>query len=281
MKKNEIFLCSICNTLSGSCAEDCGYCTQSAKFGADIKRWNYKSVDVVLNEARAAAKAGALGFCLVSSGRNLDEKRLEYICRCARAIIADGLHLHLIGCNGIASREALAELKNAGIASYNHNLETAQSHFSKICTTHSYEERYKTNENAASVGLGICCGGIFGLGESWEQRHEFLRAIASLKPHTSPINFFMRNPALPINAPQIEKEEALECIKLAKQYLPNARLMAAGGREMVFGSNQREIFELGINAVVLGDYLTTSGNEPNAEVKMLKDYGLEIATNCE
>lgn len=276
-----IFLCTICNVSSGSCAEDCAYCTQSAKYNADIDRYKYKPIPQILEEAKRASENGALGFCLVTSGRNLDSKRTEYIAEAAREIVKSGLHLHLIGCSGIASVESLMELKKAGIVSYNHNLETSQNFFPKICTTHSFAERYETNENALKAGLGLCSGGIFGLGESWQDRIDLLSALRTLNPHTTPINFFIPNPALPLSQEILSQEEALECVKLAREYLPNARLMIAGGRERVFGDNQKMLFECGINAVVLGDYLTTKGNTPKDEVERIKSYGYEIATSCE
>ncbi|MDY2585081.1 biotin synthase [Helicobacter sp.] len=277
----EIFLCTICNVSSGSCAEDCAYCTQSAKFNADIERYKYKAIPKILEEAKRASENGALGFCLVTSGRELDSKRTEYITQAARAIVDSGLHLHLIGCSGIASTEALVELKNAGIASYNHNLEASRNFFPKICTTHSFEERYATCENALKAGLGLCSGGIFGMGESWQDRMDLLYALQTLNPHSAPINFFIPNPALPLTQDTLSQEEALECVKLAREYLPNARLMIAGGRERVFGEDQKDLFESGINAVVLGDYLTTKGNTPKDEVERIKSYGYGIATSCE
>ena len=277
----EIFLCSICNVSSGSCAEDCAYCTQSAKYNAEIDKYKYKPIPQIVEEARRASANGAVVFCVVTSGRNLDSKLTEYIAEAARAIVKEGLHLHLIGCNGIASVESLVELREAGIASYNHNLETSQNFFPNICTTHSFEERFQTNENARKAGLGICCGGIFGMGESWQDRMDFLYALQTLKPHTTPINFFIPNPALPLKQEILSQEEALECVKLAREYLPNVRLMIAGGRERVFGENQKQLFESGINAVVLGDYLTTKGNTPKEEVERIQSYGYGIATNCE
>ena len=277
----DIFLCTISNVSSGSCAEDCAYCTQSAKFNADIDRYKLKPIEQILHEAKVASENGALGFCLVTSGRNLDDKRVEYISKVARTIVDSGLHLHLIGCNGIATKEALKELKDAGIASYNHNLESSNAFFPNICTTHSWEERYETCENALEVGLGLCSGGIFGMGESWQDRMDLLHALQTLKPHSSPINFFMPNSALPLSKEILSRQDALECVKLAREYLPNVRLMIAGGRELVFGNDQKELFECGINAVVLGDYLTTKGNTPNEEVERIKSYGYSIATSCE
>lgn len=277
----DIFLCTICNVSSGSCAEDCAYCTQSAKYNADIERYKYKPIDKILEEARRASANGALGFCLVTSGRELDSKRTEYIAQAAQAILKDGLHLHLIGCSGIADVESLKILKEAGIASYNHNLEASQNFFPQICTTHSFKERYETCKNALSAGLGLCSGGIFGMGESWQDRMDLLYALQTLNPHSVPINFFIPNIALPLKQEILSKEEALECVKLAREYLPNARLMIAGGRERVFGEDQRALFESGINAVVLGDYLTTKGNTPKEEVERIKSYGYGIATRCE
>lgn len=277
----EIFLCTICNVSSGSCAEDCAYCTQSAKYNADIERYKYKPIPQILEEAKRASENGALGFCLVTSGRELDNKRTEYIAQAARAIVDSRLHLHLIGCSGIASVEALKELKSAGIASYNHNLEASRNFFPKICTTHSFEERYETCENALKAGLGLCSGGIFGMGEGWQDRMDLLYALQTLNPHSVPINFFIPNPALPLTQEILSQEEALECVKLAREYLPNVRLMIAGGRERVFGENQKALFECGINAVVLGDYLTTKGNTPKDEIERIKSYGYGIAISCE
>lgn len=278
---SDIFLCTICNVSSGSCVEDCSYCTQSGKYNAEIEKYKYKEIDLILEEAKMAAQNGALGFCLVTSGRNLDAKRVEHISKAARAIVKEDLHLHLIGCNGIANKESLKELKDSGIASYNHNLEASQNFFPQICSTHSFKERYETCENALSVGLGLCSGGIFGMGETWQDRMDLLYALQTLNPHSSPINFFIPNKALPLKEEILSREEALECVKLAREYLPNTRLMIAGGRERVFGENQKELFECGINAVVLGDYLTTKGNTPQEEKERIKSYGYEIATSCE
>lgn len=277
----DIFLCSICNVSSGACLEDCAYCTQSAKYNAKIERYRLKPLEQILQEARRAADNGALGFCLVTSGRELDDKRVEFISQAAKEILKEGLHLHLIGCSGIATKEALKELKEAGIASYNHNLETSKNFFPQICSTHSFKERYETCENALEVGLGLCSGGIFGMGETWQDRLDLLSALQTLNPHSVPINFFIPNPALPLTKEVLSKKEALECVKLAREYLPNSRLMIAGGRERVFGNDQEELFRCGINAVVLGDYLTTKGNTPKEEVERIKGYGYSIATSCE
>ena len=132
-----VFLCSICNISSGSCAEDCGFCTQSAKHHADITRYKYKPIEQIVLEAKNASSYGALGFCLVTSGLGLDDKKLAYVCDAARAVRAALPHIHLIACNGLATLEQLKALKEAGVNSYNHNLESSKNYYAKICTTHS------------------------------------------------------------------------------------------------------------------------------------------------
>ena len=153
--KKSIFLCSICNISSGSCAEDCGFCTQSAHHHADIERYKYKPVDQIVFEAKSATSNGAIGFCLVTSGLGLDDKKLSFVCEVARAIRAELPELNLIACNGIATVEQLRTLKEAGINSYNHNLESSQNFYDTICTTHSWESRYQTCLNVNEAGLSL------------------------------------------------------------------------------------------------------------------------------
>ncbi|WP_163498741.1 biotin synthase [Helicobacter suis] len=277
----QIFLCSISNVSSGDCSEDCAYCTQSSHHQGKIRRYKYKKEQEVLEEAKYLHALGALGFCLVTSGRGLEDQKCDYIAKLARMIKQEVPHLHLIACCGRADMESLKYLKENGIDSYNHNLETSEKFFKNICSTHPFKERYQTCENVLKAGLSLCSGGIFGLGESVVDRIEFLKVLQSLTPATTPINFFIPNPSLPIKEPILSPEEALECVILAREFLPKTRLMVAGGREVVFGKNQREIFEYGVNAIVLGDYLTTKGNAPHHDLQMLKEYGLSIATSCD
>lgn len=272
----KVFLCSISNVLSGACEEDCAYCTQSAKYGKNAQIHRYKDKSEVLSEAQNLAKFGASGFCLVTSGRELTSKKCEYIAELAREIKAKLPKMLLIACCGIADKASLAHLKASGVDSYNHNLECAESYFAKICTTHSFESRIQTCQNALSVGLKLCSGGIYGVGESVDERIELLKTLKNLNPHSSPINFYIPNPALPLPNAVISRDEALEVIIMARELLRDSILMLAGGREVVFGRNQREIFAYGIDAIVLGDYLTTQGEAPRADIEMLSNYGLKI-----
>lgn len=274
MKK--VFLCSISSVSSGACGEDCAYCNQSVKYGKNAQIYRYKDKSEVLAEAQNLAKFGASGFCLVTSGRELTSKKCEYVAKLAHSLKAKLPKMLLIACCGIADRESLAHLKQSGVDSYNHNLECAESYFPRICTTHSFAERFTTCQNALSAGLKLCSGGIYGVGESVAQRIELLRALRDLNPHSSPINFYIPNSSLPIANAVMSRDEALEVIIMARELLRDSILMLAGGREVVFGRNQREIFKYGIDAIVLGDYLTTHGEAPRKDIEMLSNYNLKI-----
>jgi len=276
--KQKIFLCSICNINSGTCNEDCKFCSQSVKYSADIERYKQKPIDTILEEAKAAEASGALGFCLVTAQKGLTDKTLKFVCDVAKAVKAEVPRLRLIACNGTASLEQLLTLKEAGVAAYNHNLESSERYYAEICTTHGWEERYETCQNVNKAGMVLITGGIFGMGETQEDRISMLEALASLNPTSVPINFYHHNPALPLKANNLTTDEGLELVRLTKEIIPNAdRIMIAGGREMMFKDRQAEIFEAGANAIVIGNYLTTSGRERSKDLEMLANLGLQIA----
>lgn len=276
----QIMFCAISNISSGTCAEDCSFCTQSTRHKADIERYKYKDIDQIVEEAKRAKANHALGFCLVTAGKGLDDKKVDFVSRAAHAVKSEVDGLMLIGCNGTANKEQLLEIKNAGVDIYNHNLETAESFYSTICKTHTWAERYQTNLYAKEVGLRLCTGGIFGLGETEADRTSFLESIRSLEPFTSPLNFFHPHPALPIKPDPLTTDEALDIIRYAKSMLGETMIMIAGGREITFKDRQREIFEAGTDAVVVGDYLTTTGEAPLKDIEMIKNLGFEILTTC-
>ena len=278
----QIFLCAINNILSGTCQEDCKFCTQSVRYHADIERYSYKDIDKIVNEAKQAKSHGALGYCLVTAGKGLDDKKVDFVARAAQAIKAEVEGLNLIACNGTANKEQLAYLKKHGIDSYNHNLETSEHYYAQICTTHAWSERYETCENVKSVGLALCSGGIFGMGEEEEDRDALLRSIASLSPESTPLNFYHPNPALPIKTRNIEFDEALAIIAKARNLLgKDSLLMVAGGRELLFNTKESAMFEAGANAIVIGNYLTTEGVSAHADIAMLNRHGYKVATSCD
>ena len=280
MITSKIFLCSICNINSGTCNEDCKFCSQSVKYSADIERYKQKPMDEIISEAKAAEEAGALGFCLVTAQKGLTDKTLTFVKEVAKAVKKEVPRLRLIACNGTASLEQLLELKEAGVKAYNHNLETSERYYEEICTTHSWQERYETCQNVNEAGMVLITGGIFGMGETQDDRISMLQALATLNPTSVPINFYHHNEALPLEANTLSTDEALGLIALTKEIIPNAdRIMVAGGREMMFKERQNEIFDAGANAIVVGNYLTTSGRERSKDLEMLKNLGLQIANS--
>ena len=278
---SKIIFCAISNVSSGYCAEDCTYCAQSLKYGANIERYATKSVEAVVNEAKNAKANGALGFCLVTAGERLDSKKVEYISSLAKAVKASVDGLFVIACNGIAEMDALKELKSAGVDSYNHNLESSREFFPNICTTHSWESRFETCQNAAEAGLMLCSGGIFGLGESRADRESFWGSLLELKPQSIPINFYYPNPALPLKKNSIDAvDEGLGIIRRTRELFPEALVMVAGGRESFFGERQSEIFSYGCNSIIVGDYLTSKGQEANIDQALVLSAGLEVESEC-
>lgn len=275
-----IMLCAICSVTQGNCAEDCAYCTQSAKAGADISKFKEKSVQQVVDEAKMAYKNHALGFCLVTSGARLNDKKTDYIASLARAVHEEVPNLMLIACNGMATYEQLSELKKAGVFSYNHNLETSREFFPKICKTHTWDERYQTNLDAKRAGLMLCTGGIYGVGESEADRVSFRASLKELEPFSSPINFFIKNEALSLDLPPLSVDEALKIVRETKSALPETRVMIAGGREKILGDRQYEIFENGADAIVIGDYLTAKGEKASKDIDELTKRGFGFASIC-
>lgn len=276
----EIMLCAISNISSGNCSEDCKYCTQSAYVKTDIEKYKRKEIAQIVREARIASKNHALGFCLVTAGLGLDDNKLEYVCEAARAVSKECPNLMLIACNGLATLDQLKELKKAGVFSYNHNLESSKEFYPQICTTHSWESRFETNLAAKEAGLMLCCGGIYGMGESEEDRISFRKSLKELKPFTSPVNFFISNENLKLKAQKLSADEALNIIRQSKKDLGETFIMVAGGREYVLGARQYEIFENGASALVIGDYLTTKGEMPTKDIEELQKRGFSFASHC-
>jgi len=273
-----IYLCAISNVSSGNCSEDCKFCTQSAHYKTDIPIYKEKSIDEVVKEAKLAKKNKAVGFCLVTSGKGLNDKKVEYISKLAYAIKKE-VDISLIGCNGVASISQLKELKKAGITNYNHNLETSKEFYPNICSTHSWQERFETCLNVKSVGLKLCVGGIMGLGESREDRYSLLKSIKELNPFTIPLNFYIPNKHLPLKTTSITKDEALFWIKEYRKNFDSI-IMVAGGRELIFKDKWLEAIKAGANSIVIGNYLTTKGEKVDKDLEMLLNNGYEIAKDC-
>jgi biotin synthase len=275
----KVFFCAISNISSGSCNEDCSFCTQSVKNRADIDRYIQKPIETIVNEAKIARENMAVGFCLVTAGKGITPKILDFVCRASEAVKKSVPELNIIACNGLASVEDLKVLKEHGVGSYNHNLESSENYYQKICTTHTWKQRYQTCLNVKEVGLNLCTGGIFGMGEKEQDRVDLVKSIKSLNPVSVAMNFYHPNEALNLEK-NISLQESLNMIKYMKDEIKDARIMVAGGREITFQERQSEIFSYGANSIVVGNYLTTSGENPNSDKLMIESLGLEIAKTC-
>lgn len=276
--KKEIYLCSISNIESGTCNEDCKFCTQSVKNDIDIFRYKRKYISDIVKEAKIAKKYMAQGFCLVTAGKKLTDSKLEYIVQAASAIKKENLGLKINACNGLATVEQLKELKKAGIEVYNHNLESSKDFYPNLCSTHDWSERYQTCLNVKEAGLNLACGGIFGVGESSEDRISLFNSIKSLEPLIVPLNFYHYTQDLPIEKNDLSKDEAFNIIKTARLMISSAKVvMIGGGRESMFGKNQYEVFEHGANSFIIGNYLTTQGESARQDLVNIEKLNYKIA----
>ena len=275
-KGDKVAFCAIINARSGRCSEDCAFCAQSAHYETNAPEYEMVEVSRIADAARRAQKAGAVRFSIVTSGLGLtDRDDIDSVCEGIHAIHREGMRA--CASVGILDSKALFELKNAGLTRYHHNLETAPSFFHKICTTHRYEEDVETVKQAKSLGIETCCGGIFGMGESWEQRIEFLFFIAALDPDSVPLNFLTPIPGTPLEGiSDLTPMECLKIIAMTRLILPRADVVLCGGREVNLRGIQSMALFAGANGLMAGDYLTTPGRAPELDRKMVEEAGLKI-----
>ncbi len=275
-KGNKLFTCSIINAKSGYCSENCAFCAQSGHHNTGVTTYPMLDQEKLINTAIRMQEAGATNYSMVTSGFALKEKDVEAICSAAAAI------RHKTGLSVCASLGGLTEpmarrLKDSGITTYHHNLETARSYFKNICTTHEYEEDIETIKIARSAGLRVCSGGIMGLGESWEQRMELAFTIRELEVDSIPINFLNPIAGTPMQDRKLlPPMEALKIISLFRIINPQKDITICGGRERTLKDFQSWIFLAGANGVMIGDYLTTKGRSSDMDIEMIRDTGLEV-----
>ena len=260
--------CTLMNVKSGACSEDCAFCSQSARHATGIKVTALASAEEIRRQAKRATQDG-LPFCVVSSGRRLGRGDVRTIadalapCQCEK-------HASL----GILDAEDFRMLKEAGVVCYNHNLETSRSFFPSVITTHSYNERIATVKKAKASGMRICCGGIFGLGERWEQRKELCLELMALDVDTVPINFLNAIPGTRVKRPQESPMEFLKIVSMFRLALPSKTIKVCGGRETNLGGLQGLMFYTGANGYVTGGYLTTPGAGIENDDAMIEKLGL-------
>lgn len=266
-------LCAIVNAKSGRCPEDCGFCAQSAHHQADAPEFGFIGTAGVLDAARQAKNAGVRRFGVVISGTRPRDSEFNAILDAVRGLRAMGLEAD--GSLGILTTAQLAALKDAGLTRVHHNLETARSFFPAICTTHDYEDDVATVRQALAMGLRVCSGGLFGLGESWEQRAELALALRELGVDSVPINFLTPIPGTRFeHRPRLSPDEALAIVAVYRFILPTAHLRVCGGREAILGSRRAEVLTSGASGIMVGNYLTTAGSPLAGDLEDLEKLGL-------
>ncbi|MBI5682684.1 MAG: biotin synthase BioB [Deltaproteobacteria bacterium] len=275
-KGANINLCSIVNAKSGLCQEDCSFCSQSAFYNTDIKTYPMIDSEDIIDAAVSAAKDGVGEFSIVTSGTGVSNERDVAILIDAITGMKKNTSLERCASLGIMKADVLLKLKEAGLESYHHNLETARSFFPNICTTHDYEDDVKTIRAAKELGFYVCSGGIFGLGESREQRVELAVMLKELDVDSIPINFLNPRPGTPLgHANYLTPIECLKIIALYRFILPAKDIVICGGRQVNLRDLQCLIFAAGANGVMIGNYLTTTGRPHIDDLKMIKDLGLK------
>lgn len=264
------------NAKKGGCSEDCHFCSQSARFATDVEPERLSSVDGFLAAAADAFRRGAGEFCIVVAVRGPSARLLERVAAATRVIKRE-LPLKVAVSLGILSDEQMPLLVEAGVDKVNHNLETSPRYFPQICTTHTFEERYQTCRRVKRHGLELCCGGIIGMGETSEDRIDFLLTLQALEPEEVPVNFLNPRPGTPLAGRElVEPIEALRFVALARLAMPHALIRFAGGREITLRGLQDLGMLSGVSGLVLGNYLTTAGRSDEADFAMLDRLGFEV-----
>lgn len=266
----------ILSAKTGGCPEDCSFCSQSSRFASPVKALPLLGDDEVLSAARETAQVGATEFCLVYAVRGPDERLVRHLERIV-PLVAEGTGLQVAVSAGILDDDQAARLAAAGTHRYNHNLETARSHFGNIVTTHSWEERFDTCRRVREHGMELCCGVLLGMGESADQRIELIGQLRDADPVEVPVNFLSPRPGTPLaDRPLVGAMEAIRWIALLRLGLPAVILRIAGGREVTLGDLQTMGMTAGINALIVGNYLTTLGRSPQEDLAMLEDLRMPI-----
>jgi biotin synthase len=272
----EVEVEGIVSVKTGGCPEDCHFCSQSGLFSSPV-RSAWLDIPSLVRAAVETAATGATEFCIVAAVRGPDARLMAQL-REGVAAIRAAVDINVAASLGMLTQEQVDELAEMGVHRYNHNLETARSYFDQVVTTHSWEERWSTLTMVREAGMEVCCGGIVGMGETLEQRAEFAAQLASLEPDEVPLNFLNPRPGTPFgDLPVMSGPEALRTIAAFRLALPRTILRFAGGREITLGDlGTRDGMLGGINAVIVGNYLTTLGRDPQDDLALLGELEMPI-----
>jgi len=272
----EVEVEGIVSLKTGGCPEDCHFCSQSGRFNTPVRAVRL-DIPSLVEAARETAATGATEFCIVAAVRGPDARLMAQV-RDAVSSIRDAVEINVACSLGILTREQGEELRDLGVHRYNHNLETARSHFPNVVTTHTWEERFETLALVREMGMQVCCGGIIGMGESIEQRAELAAQLSALDPDEVPLNFLDPRPGTPFADLEVTTAtDALRAIAAFRLALPRTVLRFAGGRELTLGDlGTRQGVLGGINAVIVGNYLTTLGRSPQDDLDLLAELKMPV-----
>ena len=272
----EVEVEGIVSLKTGGCPEDCHFCSQSGQFSSPV-RSAWLDVPSLVEAAKQTAKTGATEFCIVAAVRGPDERLMAQVREGVRAI-QDEVGINVACSLGMLTQAQVDELAAIGVHRYNHNLEAARSYFPQVVTTHTWEERWETLRMVRDAGMEVCCGGILGMGETVEQRAELAAQLAELEPDEVPLNFLNPRPGTPFGDREpLDPKDALRAIATFRLALPRTILRFAGGREITLGDlGARDGLLGGINAVIVGNYLTTLGRPATADLDLLEELNMPV-----
>ncbi|HZE01842.1 MAG TPA: biotin synthase BioB [Pseudonocardiaceae bacterium] len=275
----EVEVEGIVSVKTGGCPEDCHFCSQSGQFNSPV-RAVWLDIPGLVESAKQTAALGATEFCIVAAVRGPDRRLMAQVRAGIEAIHAEPETANInVACSlGMLTQEQVDELAAIGVHRYNHNLETARSHFASVVTTHTWEERFETLRMVREAGMEVCCGGIIGLGETVTQRAEFASQLSMLAPDEVPMNFLIPQPGTPYESYDVVAGvDALRTVAAFRLALPRTVLRFAGGRELTLGDLGAERGMLGgINAIIVGNYLTNLGRPAQADLEMLTELRMPI-----
>jgi biotin synthase len=272
----EVEVEGIVSVKTGGCPEDCHFCSQSGLFTSPV-RAVWLDIPSLVEAARQTAATGATEFCIVAAVRGPDRRLMAQMREGVAAIRAE-VDIQIAASLGMLTQEQVDELVAMGVHRYNHNLETCRSYFPNVVTTHTFQERWDTLAMVRDSGMEVCCGGILGLGESLDHRAEFAAQLAALSPDEVPLNFLNPRPGTPFaDRPVVEGRDALRAIAAFRLAMPRTILRYAGGREITLGDlGTRDGLLGGINAVIVGNYLTTLGRPATDDLALLAELKMPV-----
>jgi biotin synthase len=264
------------NAKSGLCPEDCAFCSQSAKFATGVDRYQLQSVDKLVAGAHRAHAMGAVKYCMVTSTRGPSQRDLDVICAATRRIKSE-LDINICTSLGLLKDGQAEQLAQAGVTRFNHNLESSRRHFPEICSTHDYDDRIRTVRAVKRAGMEACCGGIMGMGESDEDRVALAFELRALEVESIPVNFLDPRPGTPLGETRrLAPTECLRALAMFRFVNPSRDIRVAGGREVNLGAMQ-SLALYPANSLFCNGYLTTPGQGPEADLRMIADAGFRVA----